>query len=215
MRALLLDLGGTVLVSGCELLGRFGEHEPAVAPVAARRGPFGPEPDAEWDRMLAGEITERAYWQRRSVEVGAALGRDWTIQEFMNTMHELAGADLVRPEAGALIADARAAGHRVGALTNDMRAFHGDAEPLPILREFDTVVDASVTGVLKPDPRAYAIAAEQLGTPPSEIVFVDDMPENAEGARKAGMITIELDLTAPGRAFAEARAALLPSGSAP
>jgi putative hydrolase of the HAD superfamily len=75
LRALLLDLGGTVFRSGNEMLGRLGEAEPAVRAVAARRGPLGPEPDALWDRMIASEITEREYWQHRCDEVGAALGR--------------------------------------------------------------------------------------------------------------------------------------------
>ncbi|MDN5931080.1 MAG: hypothetical protein L0I24_08460, partial [Pseudonocardia sp.] len=78
----MLDLGGTVFRSGSELLALLGDAEPATATVVARRGPLGPEPDVLWDRMIDGEITEREYWQRGSDEVGAALGREWPIQEF-------------------------------------------------------------------------------------------------------------------------------------
>ena len=35
-------------------------------------------------------------------------------------------SEVLRPEAAALVADAKAAGMRVGALTNDLAAFHGD-----------------------------------------------------------------------------------------
>lgn len=207
MRALLLDLGGTVFRSGSELLALLGDAEPATAAVVARRGPLGPEPDVLWDRMIREEITEREYWQRRSDEVGAALGRDWPIQEFMHTLYALCGDDIIRPAAAALVADARAAGHRIGVLTNDLRAFHGDTAMAshPVLAQVDVLVDASVTGILKPDPRAYALAAEELDTAPGEIVFVDDMPWNVTGARKAGMIAVELDLTDPDAAFAAAR----------
>jgi putative hydrolase of the HAD superfamily len=211
LRALLLDLGGTVFRSGNEMLGLLGDAEPAVRAVVARRGPLGPEPDALWGRMIAGEITERAYWQHRSDEVGVALGRPgWPIQEFMHTLYGLAGDDIIRPAAADLIADARAGGHKVGVLTNDLRAFHGETAMAshPFLAQADAVVDASVTGILKPDPRAYALAVEALGTPAGEIVFVDDMPWNIEGARRAGMIAIELDLTEPDKAFETARAEL-------
>lgn len=210
MRALLLDLGGTVFRSGSEMLGLLGVAEPATAAVVARRGPLGPEPDPGWDSMIREEITEREYWQRRSDEVGAALGRDWPIQEFMHLLYGLAGDDIIRPAAASLVADARAAGHRIGVLTNDLRAFHGETAMAshPVLTQVDVLVDASVTGVLKPDPRAYALAAQQLDTPPGEIVFVDDMPWNVTGAREAGMIAVELDLTDPDAAFAEARRAL-------
>lgn len=207
MRALLLDLGGTVFRSGSELLGEYGAVEPRVRAVTARRGPLGTEPDPEWDAMIRQDISEREYWRIRSEEIGAALGRDWPIQEFMHTLYALAGDDVIRPTAAALVADARAAGHRIGVLTNDLRAFHGDTAMAshPVLAQVDVLVDASVTGILKPDPRAYALAAGELGTDPGDIVFVDDMPWNVTGARAAGMIAVELDLTDPDTAFAVAR----------
>ncbi|GAA3227228.1 HAD-IA family hydrolase [Pseudonocardia petroleophila] len=207
MRALLLDLGGTVFRSGSELLGEYGAVEPRVRAVTARRGPLGTEPDPEWDAMIRQDISEREYWRIRSDEVGAALGRDWPIQEFMHTLYGLAGDDVIRPAAAALVADARAAGRRIGVLTNDLRAFHGDTAMAshPVLTQVDVLVDASVTGILKPDPRAYALAAAELGTAPGDIVFVDDMPWNITGARAAGMIAVELDLTDPDAAFAQAR----------
>lgn len=211
MRALLLDLGGTVFRSGSEMMGLLGEAEPVTRDVVARRGPLGTEPDVLWGEMIREEITEREYWARRSDEVGAALGRPgWPIQEYMHTLYALGSDDLIRPEAAELIADARAAGIRVGVLTNDLRAFHGDTAMAthPVLSDVDALVDASDTGILKPDPRAYALAAERLRTPPADIVFVDDMPWNVAGARRPGMIALELDLTEPGTAFDAARTEL-------
>jgi len=209
-RALLLDLGGTVFRSGSEMLALLGEAEPAARDAVARRGPLGPVPDPEWDSMIAGGMTEREYWTRRRLEIGAVLGRDWTVQEFMNTLYARAGEDIVRPGAAALVADARAAGVPVGVLTNDLRAFHGDTAMAahPLLREVDALVDASVTGILKPDPRAYALGARALGREPEEIVFVDDMPWAVRGAREAGMVALQLDLTDPEAVWAQARAAL-------
>jgi putative hydrolase of the HAD superfamily len=206
-RALLLDLGGTAFSSGLERLALLGESEPAVREVAARRGPLGPEPDPLWDAMLGGELTERQYWQARSDEVGAALGRPgWPITAFMHLLYGLM-EDVLRPEAGALIADAQAAGLPVGALTNDLKAFHGEGAMAasPVLLGLDALVDGSVTGVLKPDPRAYAIAAEALGRPAAEIVFVDDMPGNVDAGREAGMIALLLDLADPAEVFGRAR----------
>ena len=117
----------------------------------------------------------------------------------------------------ALLGDAHPAARGVVALTNDLCAFHGATAMAsqPFLAQADAVVDASVTGILKPDPRAYALAVEALDTPAGVIVFVDDMPWNVAGAAAAGMIAIELDLTEPDRAFAEARAALMPTRRTP
>ncbi len=141
----------------------------------------------------------------RSDEFGAALGRDWPIQEFMHTLYAQL-PDIVRPEAARLVDAAKAAGIRVGALTNDLRAFHGETGMTghPLLAQLDALVDASVTGVLKPDPRAFELGAEALGADPGDIVFVDDMPWNIVGAEKAGMIAVEVDLRDPAAAFAQA-----------
>ena len=206
-RALLLDLGGTAFSSGLERMALLGEREPAVRSVVGRRGPLGPEPDPLWDAMLRGEITERGYWQARSDEIGAALGRPgWPITECMRLLYGLT-EDMLRPEAGALVADAQAAGVPVGVLTNDLTAFHGDGAMArhPLLSGVDALVAGSVTGVLKPDPRAYALAADALGHPASAIVFVDDMPWNVDAAREAGMIALQLDLTDPAEVFGRAR----------
>ncbi|HEY0812603.1 MAG TPA: HAD-IA family hydrolase [Pseudonocardia sp.] len=206
-RALLLDLGGTAFSSGLERMALLGEREPAVRDIADRRGPIGPQPDALWTAMLRGEVTERQYWQARAAEVGAALGRPgWRITDFMHLLYDVAD-EVLRPEAAALIADAQAAGMLVGALTNDLKAFHGDGAMAvdPVLASLDALVDGSVTGVLKPDPLAYALAVEALGVPAADIVFVDDMTWNVDAARDAGMTALLLDVADPAAAFGRAR----------
>jgi putative hydrolase of the HAD superfamily len=52
---------------------------------------------------------------------------------------------------------------------------------------FDAVVISGRVGLRKPDPRVYLMAAEMIGVPPEECVFVDDLAQNADGARAAGM----------------------------
>lgn len=206
-RALLLDLGGVVFRSGAEMLAAFGRHEPRARGVVARRGPLGPEPDELWERMLRQEISERDYWSARAAEIGHALGQGWDARELMDAIYGVPGEPLIRPVAEALIVDARAAGIAVGVLTNDLTAFHGEgaAARFPVLADLEVLVDASLTGVLKPDPRAYRIAAERMRRPPAEIVFLDDMPWNVTGAQEAGMIAVLVDLVRPELAFEAAR----------
>ncbi len=55
---------------------------------------------------------------------------------------------------------------------------------------FDGMIISSEVGLLKPDPRIYRLAVECLGVQPEEAVFLDDMPENVEGARAAGLRAI-------------------------
>lgn len=42
-------------------------------------------------------------------------------------------------------------------------------------------------GTAKPDPVIYKHVIDSLGVPPGEILFIDDLKENIDGAREAGM----------------------------
>jgi putative hydrolase of the HAD superfamily len=52
---------------------------------------------------------------------------------------------------------------------------------------FRTVTLSYRVRALKPDPAIYADAVAKLGIPAAECAYVDDVPEYAEGARRAGM----------------------------
>ena len=59
--------------------------------------------------------------------------------------------------------------------------------------------------MVKPDPRAFGQGAEALGLPAEQIVFLDDMPWNAEAARQAGMVAVQVPWDDPGPAIEIAR----------
>jgi putative hydrolase of the HAD superfamily len=62
---------------------------------------------------------------------------------------------------------------------------------------FDLIVDATYTGILKPDPRAYAAVTEGLGIAAADCVFVDDQQRNVDGARRVGMQVVHFDVMQP------------------
>jgi putative hydrolase of the HAD superfamily len=55
----------------------------------------------------------------------------------------------------------------------------------------DVMIISAEIGVAKPDPRIYHLAAQALGVLPAEAVFVDDFPQNVDGARAIGMNGIQ------------------------
>jgi epoxide hydrolase-like predicted phosphatase len=55
---------------------------------------------------------------------------------------------------------------------------------------FDAVLISGEIGMRKPDPEIFLHAAALLGLPPDACVFVDDLEQNAEGARAVGMDSI-------------------------
>ncbi|HYA68463.1 MAG TPA: HAD-IA family hydrolase [Acidimicrobiales bacterium] len=70
-----------------------------------------------------------------------------------------------------------------------------------VLALFDVVVESSVVGLRKPDPRIYLLACEQLGVDPERAVFLDDLGINLKTARQLGMRTIKVG--DPDRAITE------------
>src|SRR5579864_704894 len=207
LNGLLLDIGGVVHSTAMHLVGRLAETEPTMQPVLERIGGIAGDRDDLWQQMLRRQVTEREYWAQRAAEFGAAVGEDWDTRAMMHRLYELPRQDWLRAEMVDLMVDVKAAGLRLGALTNDMTAFHGPGwvERQEHLKLFDVIVDASLTGVMKPDPRAFSAGAEALGLPPGQIVFLDDMPWNVEGARQAGMTAVRVPWDDPGPAIDTAR----------
>jgi epoxide hydrolase-like predicted phosphatase len=84
---------------------------------------------------------------------------------------------------------ARESGFRTGLLSNswgnrDSYEFeHFDAL-------FDAVVISGEVGLRKPDRAIYELAARDVGVPPEQCVFVDDIAANVRGAVSAGMVGV-------------------------
>jgi len=204
---LLLDIGGVVHNTGVRLVGRLAEREPAMRPVIEEIGGIASDRDELWQRMLQRQVSEREYWAQRAADFGAAVGETWDTRAMMRRFYELPQQEWLCAATVELMTDTKAAGLRLGALTNDMTAFHGPewVARQEHLKLFDVIVDASLTGVMKPDPRAFHGGAEALGLPPEQIVFLDDMPWNVDGARQAGMTAVRVPWDGPGPAIDTAR----------
>jgi len=99
-------------------------------------------------------------------------------------------------------------------LTNELELFYGKEflRRMDVLEHFDAIVDATHTGILKPDPRAYAMATAAMELPAREILFVDDQFRNIAGAVKAGLQTQHFDVRdVPGQIAAVAARLALPN----
>lgn len=208
--ALVLDFGGPVLLTPFELVGdRPGT--PAHA-LLFERGPLATaaHPDPDWADLQQGRITERAYWAHRAREWHAAGGTGDDITAMIAHLYHPARPELVREGARALVRDARAAGHPVGILTNDLRAFHSAEwiEQIEIVGDVDVLVDGSVEGYLKPDRRLYDLLAERLGVDFADMVFLDDQMTNIRGAQALGIPSVWFDPAEPDVAFAAVRVLL-------
>lgn len=77
---------------------------------------------------------------------------------------------------------------RTAILTNAGTDFRGTFHRIYHLDRYtDEVIISAEERLAKPYPEIFHLAAARVNTPPEEILFVDDMPENVEGARQVGM----------------------------
>jgi putative hydrolase of the HAD superfamily len=197
IRAVLWDFGGVITTSPFEAFARYerdnslpadfirglnaaNHHENAWAKFERSQVPFDEFCDLyEAEAVAAGHV----------IDARAVIGC-------------LSGD--VRPEMVAALRAIKDGGFKQACLTNNFFRFD-DAQTArarsPIMDLFDVVVESSVIGIRKPEPRFYEIACEELGISPSEAVMLDDLGVNLKPAREMGIRTIKV-LDAP-QALAE------------
>ncbi|MGX9391955.1 HAD family hydrolase [Nitrobacteraceae bacterium UC4446_H13] len=209
-QALVLDFGGVISRTMFETH-PITERALGLAPGSLTwRGPFDPASDPLWVDMQENRITERDYWRTRVAEVGSLFGEQWEMSDFVRRARGDDPISTMRPEAVRTIEAAVAAGKRLAILSNELDLFYGKGftRRFPLLSDFEVVIDATYTGILKPDPRAYQLCLEALKLSADQCVFVDDQRRNIDGAEKIGMSTVLFDVREPKKSYAQALAKL-------
>jgi len=175
---LILDLGGVVLPSAMPQL---------IADLAAR--------SAKTDRQLwryfnarlfapfwGGRVSLEEFWGAFTEFAGVPVrtGR-WQTEMTTSMLRPLDHIATVRRWAGEV---------PVGILSNQRAEW-----VLPILGAaglvdvLDPLLISSLTGLVKPDPRAFA-QLTRLGPPPERVLFVDDRPHALRAAERLGITTL-------------------------
>lgn len=93
------------------------------------------------------------------------------------------------PDAAGTLSSIRAAGLRLGLITNgSVRMQSRKLECLALAPAFDVILISEAEGVSKPHPEIFRRALDRLGIRPEHAVFVGDHPDvDVSGARSAGM----------------------------
>lgn len=194
IRAVIFDLGGVVLGSPLHAIAGF-EREHRLPEGAVNRRVADSGPQGAWARLERGELSLEDFYPVFETECAAA-GFVLDAQAMFARMSE---ASLPRPAMLEAIGRIRARGLRVGALTNNWIA---EREPTRSLEpHFDVLVESSVVGLRKPDPRIYELICARLEVSAPEAVFLDDIGSNLKAARALGMTTIKV--VEPARALRE------------
>lgn len=98
------------------------------------------------------------------------------------------------PNARSVLLALREKGLRIGVLSNTLPSIDRTLEAIGVNDLVDVALATCTLGVHKPEARAFTLAARAMNLPPSEVLFVDDRPENVNAARAVGMHAYLIDL---------------------
>lgn len=140
-------------------------------------------------------------FNRRFAERLGLPSLDWE-EYYLDNVQPIDGmADLVKWTAGH---------YRVGLLTNIMPGFVLAMRARGLIPdvEYETIVDSSEVGAIKPEQKIFEIATERAGVPSNEILLIDDSRPNLMAADKLGWHVIWADNYHPDETIARIRQSL-------
>ena len=169
-----------------------------------------PDP-ASWERLKAVFSADeasfhQAYWKHRDDYDRGTLKSQSYWSEVANDLHKPLGPEALRELIAADIAlwtqpnqvmidwaaDLRRAGIKIGILSNMPDAMEvGIRDTFAWVEDFDHHTWSHSLLLAKPEAAIYRHAAEGLGLPPAEILFIDDREENIHAAVAVGMQAIQ------------------------
>lgn len=139
----------------------------------------------EWDEFDRGVLEIEDIIQK-FVKNDSTVEKE--IRIICENVHDMLGR---RDYAIPWIQDLKKKGYGVYYLSNFSRKAEVEcAHTLDFLPYMDGGILSYQEKVIKPEPEIYQILIDRYHLIPEQCVFMDDKPENCEGARKAGMHTI-------------------------
>jgi putative hydrolase of the HAD superfamily len=190
----LWDFGGVFTQSPFEAFAAFERSRGLPEGFLRRVNSVDADSNA-WARFERGQIDLAQFSEAFEAESGA-LGHPVRGQEVIALLY----GD-VRPTMVAALRRCKAH-FRNACLTNNVKTGSGHGLPTSeararevtqILSLFDLVIESSLVGARKPEPRFYRIALERLEIEPGQAVYLDDLGINLKPARALGMTTIKVD----------------------
>lgn len=192
IEAILWDFGGVLTTSPFEALNRFEAANGIPSDFIRRVNATNPDHNA-WALFESNRISVDEFDQafaKESELLGHRVSGRAVIEHLGGT---------IRPRMVETLRRCKAI-FRVACITNNLkpgiRSTDGDAQTRNDVQVamalFEVVVESSVEGIRKPDPRIYQLTCERLGVEPANAIFLDDLGVNLKPARALGMHTIKV-----------------------
>ncbi len=193
LEAVLWDFGGVLTTSPFEAFSRYEAENGFPRDFIRKINATNPESNA-WAQFESSQVSLDEFDELFRVE-SAAAG------------HPIGGKEVVALLSGDLrprmveVLKICKEHFKVGCITNNVKSGVGPsmardedraAQSAAVMQIFDIIVESSIEGVRKPNPRIYEIACQRLGVAPASCAFLDDLGINLKPARALGMSTIKV-----------------------
>ena len=193
LEAVLWDFGGVFTTSPFESFNRYEAQNGLPRNFIRTINAANPESNA-WAQFESSQVSLDEFDELFRVE-SATAGHPIGGKEVV----ALLGGDL-RPRMVEVLKICKEH-FKVGCITNNAKSGVGPnmardelgaAQTAAVMEMFEIIVESSVEGVRKPNPRIYEIACERLGVAPANCAYLDDLGINLKPARALGMSTIKV-----------------------
>ena len=193
LEGILWDFGGVFTSSPFENFNRLEESHGAPKDFIRQINSTNPDNNA-WAKFESNSVTLEEF-------------DDLFAQESRHQGFEIKGKDVIKVLSGSLrprmveVLKFCKQQFKVGCITNNVKAGKGPSmtqnnekadQVAAVMELFDSVIQSSVVGLRKPNPKIYQLACEKLETEPSKCAFLDDLGINLKPAKLLGMQTIKV-----------------------
>ena len=137
---------------------------------------------AYWNKLDAGEVSDDeavAAFRTRLPSCISDLGEE----VFRSWIDHIPPIDAMQ----ALVAELDRRGVPLYLLSNISVHFAERADEFPVLKHFKKCIFSGLCRMTKPDTAIYRHLLAECGIRPEETLFIDDSPQNIEGARACGI----------------------------
>lgn len=195
---LLLDAGNTLVFLDHDALAEAAHDVGVVTSGEALRRAEPTAKRAYEANMRAGMSHEDGWiLHMRVIFETAGLDRDAARRATVGAEQAHALFNLWRKVPAGLpdaLARARAAGIRLGIISNAEGTLAALLERVDLARYFEQVLDSALEGVRKPDPEIFLRALTRMQVTPQRALYAGDIPNiDVDGARAVGMDAVLID----------------------
>lgn len=184
-KAVFFDIGGVVVNANLQAYAEIGAELFQTDPENIRKAAAHLVPDFE-----CGKMSSNNFWKLIETSLHLqGIGKPSDSPNWDNIWNDLLGESIKVDMEVLKLAEQLRERYIVGVLSNAIKDHVLLLQKLKVYQGFDPVVVSCQAGMRKPDKAIYKLAAKKAGVWVRQCFFIDDLEENIEAAKAAGMKT--------------------------